>query len=197
MIGRLAGTLALKQVEAVLVEVGGVGYEVHCPLTVLETLPPEGGACVLWIHTHVREDQIALFGFGTPDERALFRLLIAVTGIGPKLAVACLSGLKAEAFARAVVDGDVKKLSGIPGVGKRTAERLVLELQATNSRALTLGGAAAPAPADRAHLDDLQSALCNLGYRAKDVEGPSSRSSLGGERGDELSRGCCGRRSSA
>jgi hypothetical protein len=120
-----------------------------------------------------------------------------VTGIGPKLAVACLSGLKAEAFARAVVDNDVKKLSGIPGVGKRTAERLVLELQATNSRALTLGGAAAPAPAHRAHLDDLQSALCNLGYRAKDVEGPSSPSSLGGQRRDELSRGCCARRSSA
>jgi len=168
MIGRLSGTLALKQVESVLVEVGGVGYEVHCPLTVLEVLPPEGGACALWIHTHVREDQIALFGFGTPDERALFRLLIAVTGIGPKLALACLSGLKAEAFARAIVDGDLKKLSGIPGVGKRTAERLVLELRDKLSR-LTLGSAAPP-PRRTAHLEDLQSALCNLGYRAKDVE---------------------------
>jgi Holliday junction DNA helicase RuvA subunit/crossover junction endodeoxyribonuclease RuvC len=146
MIGRLSGTLVQKQVEAVVIDVGGVGYEVLCPLTVLERLPPEGATCVLSIHTHVREDQISLFGFSTPDERALFRQLIAVTGIGPKLAVACLSGLKAEAFARAVVDNDLKKLSGIPGVGKRTAERLVLELKDKLART-TLGGAAVPAPA--------------------------------------------------
>jgi Holliday junction DNA helicase RuvA len=168
MIGRLSGTLVQKQVEAVVIDVGGVGYEVLCPLTVLERLPPEGATCVLSIHTHVREDQISLFGFSTPDERALFRQLIAVTGIGPKLALACLSGLKAEAFARAVVDNDLKKLSGIPGVGKRTAERLVLELKDKLART-TLGGAAVPAPRT-VHLDDLQSALCNLGYRAKDVE---------------------------
>ncbi len=168
MIGRLAGTLVQKQVEAVVIDIGGVGYEVTCPLTVLERLPPEGGTCVLSIHTHVREDQIALFGFSTGEERTLFRLLIAVSGIGPKLAVACLSGLKAEAFARAVVDGDLKKLSGIPGVGKRTAERLVVELRDKLAK-LQLGGAA-PTTAPAHHLDDLQSALCNLGYRVKDVE---------------------------
>lgn len=168
MIGRLAGTLVQKQVESVIVDVGGVGYEVTCPLTVLERLPPEGSPCVLSIHTHVREDQIALFGFTSVEERLLFRLLIAVSGIGPKLAVACLSGLKADAFARAAVDGDLRKLSGIPGVGKRTAERLVVELRDRLAK-LQLGGAA-PSASPAAHLDDLQSALCNLGYRPKDVE---------------------------
>lgn len=168
MIGRLSGTLVQKQVEAVVIDVGGVGYEVMCPLTVLERLPPEGSPCVLSIHTHVREDQISLFGFSTVDERALFRQLIAVTGVGPKLAVTCLSGLKAEAFAHAVVESDVKKLSGIPGIGKRTAERLILELKDKLAK-VTLGGAPPPAPRT-VHLDDLQSALCNLGYRVKDVE---------------------------
>ena len=168
MIGRLSGTLVQKHVEAIIVDVGGVGYEVLCPLTVLERLPPEGSACTLSIHTHVREDQISLFGFSTVDERGLFRQLIAVTGVGPKLALTCLSGLKAEVFARAVVESDVKKLSGIPGIGKRTAERLILELKDKLAK-LTLGGAAVPAPRT-AHLDDLQSALCNLGYRVKDVE---------------------------
>lgn len=168
MIGRLSGTLVQKHVESVIVDVAGVGYEVQCPLTVLERLPPEGQPCVLSIHTHMREDQLALFGFSSPEERGLFRQLIGVSGIGPKLALACLSGLKAEAFARAVVDNDLKKLSGIPGVGKRTAERLVLELRDKLAK-LPLGGSAPPPPRTM-HLDDLQSALVNLGYRQKDVE---------------------------
>lgn len=167
MIGHLSGTLLQKHVEAVVLQCGGVGYEVLCPLSVLERLPPEGAAAALWIHTYVREDQIALYGFTTPEERAVFRQLIAVTGVGPKLALACLSGMRAEVFARAVVDADVRKLAGVPGIGKRTAERLVLELREKLSK-LTLGG---PPPAPRtAHLDDLQSALTNLGYRQKDVE---------------------------
>ncbi|MCB9523330.1 MAG: Holliday junction branch migration protein RuvA [Myxococcales bacterium] len=169
MIGLLRGELAVKSPTAVVLDVGGVGYEVVCPLTVLDNLPPTGGRCTLVIHTHVREDQITLFGFATQDERALFRQLVAVSGIGPRLAVACLSGMTAEALIRALVDGDVKRLSSVPGIGKRTAERMVLELQEkvhppAGSRAAA--GLPAPSPA----LDDLDSALRNLGYRAKDVE---------------------------
>ena len=174
MIGRLTGTLALKSAELVIVDVGGVGYEVSCPLTVLDRLPPEGSQCTLAIHTHVREEQLTLFGFIDHRERALFRMLIMVSGVGPKLALACLSGLPGDALARAIVDGDARKLSNIPGIGKRTAERLIVELRdkltklfgtATSAdRDLGLTGAAAP------QLDDLESALRNLGYRSRDVD---------------------------
>jgi Holliday junction DNA helicase RuvA len=169
VIGRLSGVLVQKQVEAVILEANGVGWEVHCPLSVLERLPPEGQVCVLSIHTHVREDQIALYGFQTAEERALFRLLISVTGVGPKLAMACLGGLRAEDFARAIVGEDLKRLSSIPGVGKRTAERLVLELKDKLGR-VTLTTPTTKASAGSAHLADLQSALTNLGYRPRDIE---------------------------
>ena len=167
MIGRLTGTLAEKTVEAVLIDVGGVGYEVHCPLTVLERMPPSGATAALFVHTHVREDQIALFGFNSSEERALFRMLIAVTGVGPKLATVCLGGLPAETLARAIIDNDLKRLSSIPGIGKRTAERLVLELRDKLAKS---GGVMTPrTPSTSGHLEDLQSALVNLGYRSNDV----------------------------
>lgn len=169
MIGLLRGELAIKSPTAIVLDVGGVGYEVVCPLTVLDGLPPTGGLCTLVIHTHVREDQITLFGFATQDERTLFRQLVGVSGIGPRLAVACLSGLTAGDLTRALVNGDIKRLSSVPGIGKRTAERMVLELQ---EKVQPLAGApkAAGAPAPSPALDDLDSALRNLGYRAKDVE---------------------------
>ncbi|MCB9547207.1 MAG: Holliday junction branch migration protein RuvA [Myxococcales bacterium] len=168
MIGRLRGTLQQKLVEEVIVDVGGVGYAVVCPLSVLEALPPEGAAAELVVHTHVREDQLVLYGFRDADERALFRLLISTTGIGPKLAMAALGGMTAERVARAIVDADVKALASIPGIGKRTAERIVLELK-EKARALSPGRPLA-APAPTSHLDDLASALRNLGYPAKEVE---------------------------
>jgi Holliday junction DNA helicase RuvA len=167
MIGRLRGTLAHKGVEGLVVDVGGVGYDVLVPLSVLDRLPPEGRECHLAIHTHVREDQITLFGFSNVDERSLFRLLIGVSGIGPRLALACL-GLPGEELARAIRSEDLKRLSSLPGIGKRTAQRLVLELK---DKLPPVFGGATPAPAPRAHaLDDLESALRNLGYRPKDVE---------------------------
>ncbi len=167
MIGRLRGTLARKSVEGVLIDVAGVGYEVQCPLTVVDHLPPEGAACTLSIHTHVREDALVLFGFRNDAERTLFRLLVGVTGVGPKLALACLGGMDAERLGRALADGDVKRLSTIPGIGKRTAERLILELREKAARLGTPGRPTTPATA---HLDDLDSALRNLGYKPKDVE---------------------------
>lgn len=168
MIGRLRGVLAHKSVEGVIVDVGGVGYDVLCPLTVLDRLPPEGEECALTIHTHVREDQITLYGFTRPEERAVFRLLLQVSGIGPRLALACLGGLTGEALVQAIRAEDTKRLSSIPGVGKRTAQRIVLELK---EKVPALGAVeAAPAAARSTHLDDLESALRNLGYRPKAVE---------------------------
>lgn len=173
MIGRLRGCLARKSVESVIVEIGGeasaVGYEVFCPLSVLDRLPPEGEVCILSIHTHVREEQLALFGFIDDEERGLFRMLIGVTGVGPKLALACLSGLPGTKLARAIVDKDVRRLSSIPGIGKRSAERLVLELSDKIEKR-RMAEASSPTTAHSASLDDLDSALRNLGYKAKDVD---------------------------
>ncbi|MEZ4434473.1 MAG: Holliday junction branch migration protein RuvA [bacterium] len=164
MIGQLEGTVLDKSAEGVLVGVGGVGYEVLCPLTVIDRLPRKGASCTLSIHTHVREDQITLFGFTDEAERRLFRQLISVSGVGPRLALACLSGLDAEALAVAIANEDVKKLSGVPGIGKRTAERLIVELK---GKVGVLPGR--PPPKTR-HLDDLESALRNLGYKPREIE---------------------------
>lgn len=168
MIGRIRGTLARKAVESVLVDVGGIGYEVVCPLSVLDTLPRVGEPATIAIHTHVREDQITLFGFADEDQRGLFRTLIGVSGVGPRLALACLSTMTPDGFADAVNCEDAKRLATIPGVGKRTAERLVVELRDKLRR---FGPSSEPAPTEgNVALDQLDSALRNLGYKAKDVE---------------------------
>ncbi len=167
MIGRLRGEVARKAVESVLIDVGGVGYEVVCPLTVLDELPREGQQGTLSIHTYVREDQITLFGFLGDEQRALFRMLIGVNNVGPKLALACLSAMTPDQFSEAIASEDLRKLSGIPGVGKRTAERLVLELREKVQK-VTIA-ARSPSPAS-GHLDDLESALRNLGYKGKAVD---------------------------
>lgn len=164
MIGRLEGKVLDKSAEGVLLGVGGVGYEVQCPLTVIDRLPRKGADCALSIHTHVREDQITLFGFATAAERRLFRQLIGVSGIGPRLGLACLSGLDAEALVNAIASADVKGLSRIPGIGKRTAERIVLELKDK------VGGLPGRPAQAGGLLADLESALGNLGYSARDVE---------------------------
>ena len=164
MIGRLEGIVLDKSAEGVLLGVGGVGYEVNCPLTVIDRLPRKGAECALSIHTHVREDQLSLFGFATVDERRLFRQLIGVSGIGPRLALACLSGMDAETLIGAIANADVKALSRTPGIGKRTAERIVLELKDK------VGGVPGRPVAHSGPLADLESALVNLGYAARDVE---------------------------
>ncbi len=164
MIGRLKGLVAEKGPEGVLIEVSGVGYEVQCPLTVIDRLPRRGQESTLSIHTHVREDQITLFGFSEPEERALFRQLIGVSGIGPKIGLACLSGMDAGSLSGAIAGEDVKRLTTIPGLGKRTAERLVLELKDKVSGVVIAGR-----PGGQM-LNDLESALRNLGFKSKDVD---------------------------
>lgn len=168
MIARLSGRLALKSPEVLIVDVHGVGYRVLVSLTAFGALPAEGEEVTLGIHTHLRENALELFGFVVPLEQALFGALIAVSGIGPRMALNILSGLPAEQLIEALANGSVARLVAIPGVGKRTAERLVVELQDRVRKLST----PATAAADAAQTSDAEavSALVNLGYRAPDAE---------------------------
>ncbi len=129
MIGSLRGRLASKSIDEVTLEVAGVGYRVAIPLSTYEGLGSEGGEAFLFTHLHVREDELALYGFATDRERQLFETLIGVSGIGPRLALHVLSRLSPERFAAAVRKGDLATLTGISGVGRKTAERMVVELR--------------------------------------------------------------------
>jgi Holliday junction DNA helicase RuvA len=167
MIAFLRGRVLEKHPTRVIVETGGVGYEVHVPLSSYSGVGEPGADITLRIHTHVREDALQLFGFATPLELALFDRLIAVSGIGPKLALSVLSGLAPSDLVGAIRGGDVARLVSIPGVGKKTAERIVLELRDKLSalEATTPGGA----PGDGTRTD-LVSALVNLGYHRPAAE---------------------------
>ena len=174
MIGRLTG-LPQEDVEgALVVDVSGVGYELLIPQgTVGRAKREVDGRATLHIHTHVREDQITLFGFASPSERLAFRTLIAIPNVGPKTALSVLSALPAAELARAIAAKDVKRLTDVPGIGKKTAERLVLELR--DKLPLTGTEPAAPPPrrrrrAPRAPREALISALVNMGYRAVEAE---------------------------
>ena len=166
MIARLSGAVAEKHPNRIVVDVGGVGYDVFVPLSTFYVLGEPGSPVILRIHTHVREDVIALYGFLTALEQDLFERLIAISGIGPKLALAVLSGIEPVELIRAVRTQDVARLTRIPGVGKKTAERIGLELKDRLPASLkTLEPApAASTPADQLR-DDLLSALINLGYQ--------------------------------
>ncbi len=164
MIGHLKGTVIAKSPERVLLEVGGVGYEVHIPVSTYYELDRlgDGAAASLHVHTHLREDAISLYGFWTETEKRLFERLIGVSGIGPRLARVILSGLPPAELIRAIAGGDLVRLSGIPGVGKKTAERMVLELRdKVRELAAEPEAVAAAGPGD----EDLVSALVNLGYK--------------------------------
>ena len=166
MIGHLRGTVLEKRPNEVVIETGGVGYEVQIPISTYTALPNQGAAASLRIYTHVREDTIALFGFATGEEKQLFEQLISVSGIGPKLAITVLSGLAAPDLIAAIRNGDVAQLVRIPGVGKKTAERIVLELKDKVVAAEGAGkGTAAPEaiPTFSALERDVLSALLNLG----------------------------------
>ena len=162
MIAVLRGHLLEKHPSRLIVDVHGVGYDVQVPVSTFYQAGETGHAVTLRIHTHVREDQIALFGFATALEHDLFERLIAVNGIGPKLALSVLSGIESADFIRAVEQGDVTRLTRIPGVGRKTAERMTLELRDR----LPKVDAAAPAAAAVAEgpRGDVVSALVNLGY---------------------------------
>src|SRR5512138_500374 len=129
MIARLSGTLIEKTVIQCVIDVHGVAYRVLIPLSTFTELPEIGQPTVIHVHTHVREDAIHLYGFHVPAEREVFELMISVSGIGPKLAVNILSGITPEELIRAVKEDDLRRLTAIPGVGRKTAERMVLELK--------------------------------------------------------------------
>lgn len=165
MIGLLRGQLIEKHPNLAIVDVQGVGYEVVIPVSTFTRLPDIGAAVTLRVHTHVREDAIALFGFLTLEEKTIFERLIAVNGVGPKLAVTILSGLPAAELIAAIRSSDVARLTRVPGIGKKTAERLVVELRDKLEAVAT--ETAAPAAAAVASWsqveEDVLSALVNLG----------------------------------
>ena len=166
MIARLFGRVADKHPNRLIVDVSGVGYDVHVPLSTFYVAADVGGEMSLRIHTHVREDQLALYGFATELELAMFERLIAISGIGPKLALAVLSGIEPRELAGAVQRNDLARLTAIPGVGKKTAERICVELRDRIPKAIE----AAPAsPADSLR-EDLVSALVNLGYHRQAID---------------------------
>jgi Holliday junction DNA helicase RuvA len=168
MIGRLRGVLASKSPQFLLVDVAGVGYRVVVPLTTFYRVGEEGSTITLQIHTHVRDDALQLFGFLTSSEQSLFERLIAVSGVGPRLAVGILSGIETADLIEALRAGDVGRLTRIPGIGKKTAERLVLELRETMQRMVTPGGPLSGPPDSRQ--EDLLAALIHLGYSRAEAE---------------------------
>jgi Holliday junction DNA helicase RuvA len=168
VIARLKGTLVEKTPSRLIVDVGGVGYDVLVPLSTFYGLGDAGSAVVLRVHTHVREDALALFGFASSLEQDLFERLISISGIGPKLALAVLSGIDPGELVRAIRTQDVARLTRIPGVGKKTAERIGLELKDRLPHAA--GPADAPAPPGGDLRGDLLSALTNLGYKGAVAE---------------------------
>jgi Holliday junction DNA helicase RuvA len=165
MIAHLRGSILDKHPNRIVIDVNGVGYEVFVPLSTFYGLGEPGTTTALRIHTHVREDALLLYGFATQLEQDLFERLIGVSGIGPKLALAVLSGIEPEEFIRAIERGDLARLTAIPGVGKKTSERIVLELKDRLPRASTGTAAAGAAVIEPPPMrDDVVSALVNLGY---------------------------------
>jgi Holliday junction DNA helicase RuvA len=167
MIAFLRGRLLEKHPTRVIIETGGVGYEVHMPLSSYSAVGEPGAEISLRIHTHVREDALQLYGFATSLELALFDRLVAVSGIGPKLALAVLSGIAPADLVGAIGSGDVARLVSIPGIGRKTAERIVLELRDKLSALETGPGGT---PAGDGIRGDLVSALVNLGYHRPSAE---------------------------
>jgi holliday junction DNA helicase RuvA len=163
LIAHLNGRLFEKHPNRIIIDIGGVGYEVFVPLSTFYGLGEPGTAVALRVHTHVREDALSLYGFASGLELELFERLIGVGGIGPKLALAVLSGIEPLDLVRAIQRGDLARLTSIPGVGKKTSERIVLELKDRLPSPPAEEGAVAPI-APSALRDDVLSALANLGY---------------------------------
>ena len=191
MIASLAGTLAEKSTERLVVDVGGVGYLVHVSLRTFIDLAPAGASVRLLVHTEVREDAIELFGFAEPRERALFHLLRKVKGLGPRTSLAVLSGMPVGDLLAAIAGGDASRLQTIQGVGKRFAERIVVEcreaaavLAASNGSAPQKTPVALPGP-----LEEAVSALVNLGYRRAEAERAVERFAGNGASLEDVIRG--------
>jgi Holliday junction DNA helicase RuvA len=169
VIAQVRGRLVRKEPQEAIVDVGGVGYRVAIPLSTFYRIGEAGDEVTLLTHTHVREDALALFGFLTAGEQALFERLIAISGVGPRLALSILSGIEAPDLVTALRASDVTRLTRIPGVGKKTAERLVLELKDKVQDLVAAGEPAAELPATSSK-DDLVSALVHLGYSRPEAE---------------------------
>jgi Holliday junction DNA helicase RuvA len=189
MIGRLVGTLVEKSSDSVVLDVNGVGYEISVPASTLCQLPALGESLILSIHTHVREDSLRLFGFLSKADRSVFEMLLSVSNVGPKLALALLGPFEGRELCRVILDENIAALTSVPGVGARTAERLIVELRNKAQKlAGTLSGSESGRPArqtaassamtvlsadrwsaESSVLDDLRSALQNLGYKDKQI----------------------------
>ena len=183
MIALIKGKIAYKGISHVVVDTQGVGYRVFIPLTTFYELPDLGHVVTLHIHTHVKQDAISLFGFYTLQERELFQLMISVSGIGPKIAMNILSGISANDLLQAISSGNLGKLVSIPGVGKKMAERLILELKEKVIKKMMLEETPAADDQHKASeiiIEDVLSALVNLGYKsnvARDALDKALRSS--------------------
>ncbi|HXZ32556.1 MAG TPA: Holliday junction branch migration protein RuvA [Terriglobales bacterium] len=177
MIAHLRGRLIAKHPNQAVVETAGVGYDVTISVPTFSDLPAVGTDVALHIHTHVRDDSIALYGFLRPAEKQLFEKLISVSGIGPKLAITVLSGMAADEMVAAIRGGDIARLTHIPGVGRKTAERMVLELR--DRLPVAIAGETAAAPAMSVVEEDVLSALMNLGYQRAAAEKALSTAAKG------------------
>ncbi|MGD8498663.1 MAG: Holliday junction branch migration protein RuvA [Chromatiales bacterium] len=171
MIGRLRGEIVHKQAPQLLLDVHGVGYELEAPMSTFYELPPVGQQTVLYTHLQVREDAQTLYAFATESERELFRSLLKVSGVGAKMALAILSGMNVEAFTRCVHDGDAEALTRLPGIGKKTAERLLVEMRdrvgATGLAPTPIPAGATVPPADP--VGEAVQALIALGYKPQEA----------------------------
>jgi len=178
LISSLRGRVITKRPEGVVVEVGGVGYHVQVPPGHLADIPGPGHEVFLHIHTLIRDDTIHLYGFPREEEKKIFTTLMGITGIGPKIALAIVSGISAERFVEAVHNEDLSLLSGIPGLGKKTAARIVLELKGKLP-------AFTPEDPDKVNIGDAVSALVNLGYKKTEAEDAVKRARKEGAEGVE------------
>jgi Holliday junction DNA helicase RuvA len=173
MIGRLTGKVVSNDADGIVLDVGGVGYELSAPIGTLGRAHTDDGRVTLWVHTHVREDALALFGFADEIERAAFRSLLGVSNVGPKIALAVLGALPAHDLGRAVERGDLGALTSISGVGKKTAERLLLELRGKlpTGPGPALPGASAARPGGGSDGEDrLRATLTGMGFRPAEAD---------------------------
>lgn len=168
MIGLLRGHIVKRQPTRLILDVQGVGYEVAVPISTYEALGEAGGEVSLHTHLHVREDALQLYGFASEAEKALFLTLIAISGIGPKVALGILSSCRVDEFTRLIRNGDVGRLKALPGIGKKTAERLVLELR--DRLGAGAGGVAEMPPAQADSFEQAELALVSLGYNRANVQ---------------------------
>lgn len=187
MIGQLRGILLSKQPPALMLNVQGVGYELEAPMTTFYDLPQEGTELMLHTHLVVREDAQLLFGFSTENQRNLFRHLLRISGIGPRVGLAILSGLSVQEFRLCINSEDVVRLTKVPGIGRKTAERVILELRGKQLPGMAGDEDAAVAGSTDDIRTDAVSALTALGYRAKDAEKVVGQLSDQSEVGERLS----------